>query len=174
MGYHSNGNQYEAFLLSLPLILFLVLLSENASHLMRFKTAELTQSDLFKREASTIIFGFIVGGLTSVIFGYNNSDLRGWWPIYLYIICLYGGIFSILYSIISYLFAMHNLKYNFVFALIIVMSFLSLPFLPLAIYVNKIGKVDILIMLLAGLSVCHIAISLTVRIFSSYKHKVIS
>lgn len=154
MEYYSGSNVMEGLIISLPLVCIVIYMSEKGSSL-KYQTTILS---VLNREFIIISTSFFFGTLLSLIINYDNTDLRGWWPLYLYVFFIISLGFSLFYILISWIFSFHNEKYNYFFSSILVLALVSPRFLPLYVTIDSIGKIYTLTVLLFTLILTHMLI----------------
>jgi hypothetical protein len=80
MHYHTANISFAGIFQTLPLIIIAVYYAEKLAHLISQSEHSLKKSRLFTRDVFILSFSFLFACLLSLIFSYNNSDARGWWP----------------------------------------------------------------------------------------------
>lgn len=94
MLYRTANISLEGFFQTLPLIIIAVYYCEKLAPLISQPEYNLKKSELFTRDLFILSFSFLLACLFSLVLSYNNSDVKGWWPVIVYFIALYGLLFS--------------------------------------------------------------------------------
>lgn len=162
MEYHSDARPLEGFFVVLPLIAVLIFWSQRAAPLMKKDNDQFSKEDSFYLDLFVISFSFILAGLFSFMFEYNNSDIREWWSLIIYFLALYGLIFSLVFSLIAILLPKHKL-YTKIFATIILL-FAFDKFSPQVIPVLFFGKMDVSWIFLGSLITVHLVLALAYKL----------
>lgn len=103
MHYHTANISFAGIFQTLPLIIIAVYYAEKLAPLISQSEHSLKKSRLFTRDVFILSFSFLFACLLSLIFSYNNSDARGWWPLIIYFITFYGLLFSLFFSALALL-----------------------------------------------------------------------
>ena len=109
MQYHTTDISLMSFFQTLPLIVIVVYWSEKFAHYIKQPEGCLKKIEVFNRDLFILSFSFLLACLISLLFAYNNSDAKGWWPFIIYFITLYGLFYSFIFSIIALLIKNHKL-----------------------------------------------------------------
>jgi hypothetical protein len=141
MNYHTYTVSLEGVYLTLPLIIAMIIWSEKTASLINKTTQAMTKEESFQQDLFLISFSFILGILLSFIFNFKNSDVRGWWPLALYIITAFGIFFAFIFSLSGQMLSNHK-KYTFVFFYLIILLISLLSFLPYIWPFSIFGKKD--------------------------------
>jgi hypothetical protein len=165
MQYDTGHITFEGFYLSLPIVFFMVYWTEQTVFLVRMKDCQLTKQDSFKRDLFIISYSFLLAGLLSLLFQFNNADVRGWWPIFLYFNCLVGFIFAFVYSLIALLLLSHK-NYLVFFSSLIIFLITLIKFWPHTINFLFIEKMECYYAIIISLLIIHIT---SVFVYISYK-----
>ena len=115
-------------------------------------------------------FSFLLGCLLSLIFSYNNSDVKGWWTLIIYLITLYGLLFSMLFSAIALLIKNHK-KYTIVFALLIIILVSIGDFFPQYIFIPLLGNIDSFYVITCLLLIIHLLVAVNYKIIRLFRYK---
>jgi hypothetical protein len=160
MEYHPSDGSMEGPLMILPMIIMFVLWSERVAYLIDRTDLELTKTLIFKRDLFLITFSFLFADLLYLTMEYNNADARGWWPLAVAFIGLYGFVFSLVYALFALLFA-HHRTYTRCFSGMIIVLFLLLKFLPHAVALGSFGVFETFFVVTFGLLGVHVIICLS-------------
>jgi hypothetical protein len=116
----------ESIYLTVPLIGGLIFWSEKLTPLIQKPDSSITKTEEFFRDFFLITYGVLSGYMLYLVFQYNNTDARGWWPLVIYFITARGIIFAFFFSLLAMIFNGHK-KYTlfFTFALILLLMFIS-------------------------------------------------
>lgn len=155
MQYHTGHITFEGFYLSLPLVCIMVHWCEQRAPLIRMKDYLLTKQESFGRDLFMISYSFVLAGLFSLLFQYNNSDVRGWWPVFFYFNSLVGVLFALVYSLIALMLPLHKM-YVVCSTSIIMLLITFLKFWPNNIYFLFIEKVDFYYVIIFSLFIIHV------------------
>lgn len=139
---------YEGFIITTPLIVTMVFLSELSGRLVTFPYLKLSPQQLFQRDIFLINYTFLFGGMIGVIIDHDNVDLNAWWALFLYLITFYGFVFSLLFIFVEQILKYSNTLYNFIYCLIILLILISLRLFPSSIEIALIGRTDTLLIVL--------------------------
>ncbi len=150
----TNGISYIDFLQTSPLIILAVICSEKLAPLVNQPDANLRNSQLFKRDLFVLSLSFLLGCLISLVFSYNNSDAKGWWPLIIFFTTIYGVLFSIFFSIIAILIKNHK-QYTLLFALIIFTLVLMANFFPHYTFIPFLGNIETFYVIIGSLLIFH-------------------
>jgi hypothetical protein len=163
MQVYPNGFSFEGPFFSLPVICLMVYWSEKEARFLKVNDSELTSRNKFHRNFFITAFSMNMGSLISLLFQYNNSDVRGIWPIAIYYTFFSTTIFSILYSMISYILPTHK-QYTFVFSFIIFTIFAISKFWPYYVLVPYVGQTNFYTVVMASLILMHLLFSFVLNI----------
>jgi hypothetical protein len=141
MNYHTYIVSLEGFYLTIPLIIGVIIWSEKTSSIINKATRTKSIEEIFQQDLFLISYSFILGSLLSFIFNFNNSDVRGWWPMALYIITYFGVLFAFIFSLSGKILNNHK-KYTFAFFYLIIVLIPLLSFLPYIWPFSIYGKRD--------------------------------
>lgn len=141
MEYFSPGILWEGIVVSVPLIIAAIWWSEKTGCLMERETGIITKRDSFYQDLFLITYCFFLGVLCSLIFQCNNSDVKGWWPLIIYIMGIYGFVFALCFSFVALFLDKHKI-YTIVFLVIIFFAFLLSNFWPMYLQVLYLGDVS--------------------------------
>lgn len=162
MEYCSPHILWEGIYISLPLICIFIYWSGTINHLITRTDSQLTQGDVFRRDFFLITYSFLLATIFSLLFQYDNSDVKGWWPFIMYLFTLYGLVFATLFSLIALMITNHKV-YSVIFSLLIFFIFLFSKYWPHDFNVFYIGEVNSFAVIYFGLICVHLILC------SSYK-----
>jgi hypothetical protein len=108
----------ESIYLTVPLIGGLIFWSERLTPLIRKPDSSITKEEAFSRDFFLITFGILSGYMLYLVFQYNNSDARGWWPLVIYFIAARGVVFALLFSLFAMILNGHK-KYTLIFTFVL-------------------------------------------------------
>ena len=168
MEYYSGGIPLEGFFMVLPLIFGAVLWSEQTASLKNTKDLDQNKNEAFIWDLFTITFSFILGGLISLLFEYNNTDARGWWPLIIFFISFCGLVFSSIYSLLSLLLPYHK-RYTMVFACLIITILSLSKFFPRYLSLGFLGEHDFFLIMEILLISVHLLICLGFKMVVYYQ-----
>lgn len=132
----NNANSYFYEILnSLPLILSAIYWSEKSGSLISINEHHLKNKTIFSRDVFLLSFSFFTGFLISLCLAYNNSDAKGWWTLFIYLMTIYGLIFSFVFSIFALLIKNHK-TYALMFSFLIITLASFGNFLPQVIRID--------------------------------------
>jgi hypothetical protein len=154
MHYHTANISFAGIFQTLPLIIIAVYYSEKLAPLISQPEYKLKKSRLFTRDVFILSFSFLFACLLSLIFSYNNSDARGWWPLIIYFITLYGVLFSLFFSAVALLIKNHN-AYTIIFALIIIALVSMGQFFPSYTFIPMLGDIETFYVITCSLLILH-------------------
>lgn len=154
MSYQTANTSFDGFIQTLPLIIIFVFWSEKSAQLIKQTESNLKKVQLFNRDMFILSFSFLLGFLISLLFAYDNSDVKGWWVLIIYFISLYGLIFSLIFSAIALLIKNHK-AYTLVFSLLII-GLVSLgTFFPRYTFIPLLGYIDTFYAITGALLILH-------------------
>lgn len=154
MNYQTSSISLISFFEVLPLIALIIYQSEKKSYLISHREDSIKKSEIFARNQFILSYGFLIGCLFSLLFYYNNIDVKGWWPLIVYFITFYGLFFSTIFSLVSLLINRTKI-YTIIFTLIII-SLVSLgKFIPKYLPIPNIGNIETFYVLTVSLLVVH-------------------
>lgn len=154
MHYHTANISFAGIFQTLPLIIIAVYTSEKLASLISQPEYNLKKSRLFTRDVFILSFSFLFACLLSLIFSYNNSDARGWWPLIIYFITLYGLLFSLFFSAVALLIKNHK-AYTIIFALIIIVLVSMGQFFPSYTFIPMLGDIETFYLITCSLLILH-------------------
>lgn len=170
MHYHTANVSFLGFCQTFPLIIIVVYYCEKLASLVSQPEYNLKKSRIFTRDLFILSFSFLFGCLLSLIFSYNNSDARGWWPLIIYFIALYGLLFSIFFSVVAILIKNHKI-YTMIFSLII-MTLVSMgQFFPYYILIPFLGNVENFYVVTCSLLIFHCLFAISCKIIRTFECK---
>lgn len=170
MQYNTANISFTDFFQTLPLIIIAVYYCEKLAPLVSQPERDLEKSKLFTRDLFILNFSFLFACLLSLIFSYNNSDVRGWWALIIYFITLYGLLFSICFSAIALLIKNHK-KYTVIFSLIIIVVVSIEPFLPHYTFVPLVGNIETFYVASCSLLILHCVFTIGYKIIRMFQSK---
>jgi hypothetical protein len=159
----SGSFAFENFVLTLPIIGLIMYWSEKETRVLKENDSELTSLNKFQRNFFITAFSMNIGNLTSLLSQYNNSDIRGMWPISIYYAFFLSVIFSMLLSMISYILPTHK-YYTFAFSSIIFIVFSISKFWPYYVAIPYLGQTSFYLVIMASLILIHLLFSLALNI----------
>lgn len=153
MEYSSYKFSMEIIYLTAPIIGAFIFWSEETTILIQKSDSTLTKREAFARDLFLISFGFISGYFLYLMFEYNNSDVRGWWPLAIYFIAVQGLTFAFVFSLSATTLGEHK-KYTLFFVGVLMLFLSSMDFLsplyPLSIF-NQSTAYYVGLLILIGL-----------------------
>lgn len=167
MSYQTVNTSFEGFVQTLPLIILFVFWSEKSAQLIKQTERNLNKAQLFNWDAFILSFSFLLGCLISLLFAYDNSDVKGWWVLIIYFYTLYGFIFSVAFSTIALLIKNHKI-YTMIFSLLIIFLVSLGQFFPHYISLPIIGSIDIFFVATASLLIIHCLFVIGYKIIRYY------
>ena len=154
MQYHTANISFQGFFQTLPLIILAVYWCEKSVHYIKQPESGLKKIELFNRDLFILSFSFLLACLISLLFAYNNSDAKGWWPLIIYFVTLYGLLYSFAFSIIALLIKNHKI-YIIAFSFLIILLISLGRFFPQYLPVPLLGRVDIFFVVTFILLIAH-------------------
>lgn len=141
MQYHTASLSLKDFFLILLLIIIMIYWCEKSAYSIKHPEFNLKKTELFKRDLFILSFSFLLACLISLMFSYNNSDAKGWWPLIICFTTLYGLAFSFVFSIIALLIKNHK-TYTIIFSFLIMVLVSLGSFFPHYTPLPLLGHVD--------------------------------
>lgn len=166
MHYHTANISFAGIFQTLPLIIIAVYTSEKLAPLISQPEHNLKKSRLFTRDVFILSFSFLFACLLSLIFSYNNSDARGWWPLIIYFITLYGLLFSLFFSAVALLIKNHKV-YTIIFALIIIVLVSMGQFFPPYTFIPMLGDIETFYVITCSLLILHCLFTISYKTIRS-------
>lgn len=163
MLYRTANRSFEGFFQTLPLIIIAVYYCEKLAPLMSQPEHNLKKSELFTRDLFILSFSFLLSCLLSLIFSYNNSDVKGLWPLIIYFITLYGLFFSVFFSAVALLIKNHK-TYTIVFSLLIIVLVSMGKFFPHYTFIPLLGNIDTFYAITCSLLLFHCLFAINYKI----------
>ena len=163
MQYHTANISLQGFFQVLPLIIIAVYWCEKSANYIKLPEKNLKKIELFNRDLFILSFSFLLACLISLLFAYNNSDVKGWWPFIIYFITLYGLLYSFAFSIIALLIKNHKI-YIFVFSFLIILLISLESFFPHYMPVPLLGRVDLFFAVTCLLLIVHCLFAISLKI----------
>ena len=170
MFYRTANISFEGFFQTLPLIIIAVYYCEKLAPLIGQPEHNLKKSELFTRDLFILSFSFLLSCFISLIFSYNNSDVKGWWPLIIYFISLYGLFFSVFFSAVALLIKNHK-TYTIVFSLLIIVLISMGKFLPHHMFIPLLGNIDTFYIATCLLLICHFLFAINYKIIGLFQCK---
>lgn len=171
MQYHTVRS-LEGFFLTLPLVITAIVWSELRAPLLKADDSALTKKTTFYRDLFLITFSFLLSGFLSLWFEYNNSDVRGWWPLIVYFNGSYGILFAFIFSKIARFLPKNHKIYTFVFSFAIVVYVSFASFFPYNLSILSLGRINTFFLVLCLLIALHLLFALIYQVYRCrHKHK---
>lgn len=168
MHYHTTNISFADFFQTLPLIIVAVFCCEKLAPLVNQPEHNLKKSKLFTRDLFILSFSFLFACLLSLIFSYNNSDVRGWWSLIIYFITIYGLLFSICFSAIALLIKNH--KAYTIFCSLIIIALVSMGQLfPHYIFIPLVGNIETFYVTTCSLLILHCLFTIVYKIIRTFQ-----
>ena len=147
MSYKSSASILEEIGISFFPILVFVSWSNLFVKDIRKKTQALTRKVLFHQDFFLIFYAFYVGCLVHIISEFNNVDVRGWWPLAMLFLFVYGFFFSLFYSFIGMLIKKSCLyRISFPIGIFVLMATLKIwPLYPNINFLSLKGPFEIIL-----------------------------
>lgn len=127
--YQSGASLIEDLLFGIPVYAIFLIWSQRSSRLIYENELSENIKVIFARDIFLISYSFYFSSLISLILQYQNVDLRGWWPFYIYFVTAIGFIFSLAFSLFASVLNRHKI-YTLIFSLFIVIVFSTISFFP--------------------------------------------
>lgn len=163
MLYRTAHASFAGFFQTLPLIITAVYCCERHGPLINQPEQYLKKSELFTRDLFILSFSFLLACLLSSILSYNNSDVKGWWPLISYFITLYGLFFSVLFALVAL--AIKNHKTYIKFFSFLIILFVSMgKFIPTYIFIPSLGSIDTFYVITSLLLIFHCLFAIIYKI----------
>lgn len=162
MRYSSASSLIEDIFFSIPVFWIFLIWFLKSYRLVFGNESDQTSKDIFIRDIFIISYGFYCAALISMVFQYNNIDLKGWWPFYLYLCSLTGLIFAVCFSLVAKFNKYHKFYTN-CFALLIILVFSNIWFFPKSLTVPIIGVIDFYWIIILFFMLLHIFICLVYK-----------
>jgi hypothetical protein len=171
MHYHTANVSFADVFQTLPLMIIAVYCCEKLAPLVNQPEKNLKKSKLFIRDLFILSFSFLLACLLSLIFSYNNSDVKGWWLLIIYFITIYGLLFSICFSAIALLIKNHK-TYTIIFSLVIIALVSMGQLLPSYAFIPIMGAIETFYVTTCSLLILHCLFTIgykIIRMFQSGK-----
>lgn len=133
---------FEGMFMTLPLVLAFIYWSQKNNKLLFLKSSEITKKEGFKIDLFLITTPFLLAGFVSLMMDLNNSDLRAFWPFFIFFVSLFGFIFSLFYSLSGLAFIESHKKYTVFFSVVIMSIYSLLSFLPRRVGVFNLMEIE--------------------------------
>lgn len=170
MLYRTANISFEGFFQTLPLIIIAVYYCEKLAPLINQPEHNLKKSELFTRDLFILSFSFLLACLLSLIFSYNNSDVKGWWPLIVYFITVYGLFFSVFFSAAALLIKNHKI-YTIVFSFLIIVIISMGKFFPPYTFIPLLGNIDTFYAITCSLLIFHCLFVINYKIIRLFQCK---
>ena len=154
MSYHTAHVPFIDVFQTLLLILIAIYYGEKLAPLVNQPDPTLKKSEVYARDMFLLNYSFLLGCLFSLIFSYNNSDVKGWWSLIICFSTLYGLFFSVIFSALALIIKNHK-RYTLVFSLFIIALLSMEKFLPDYTYVPLLGPIDPFFVITCSLLIFH-------------------
>lgn len=168
MSYQTTNSSFDGFIQTLPLIIGFVFWSEKSALLIKQAESNLKKTERFNRDTFVLSFSFLLGCLISLLFAYDNSDVKGWWVLIIYFVTMYGLIFSLIFSGIALQIKNHK-TYTLVFSLLIIVFVSMGKFFPRYMFVPLIGYFDTFYAITCILLIIHCLFVINCKIIRAIK-----
>ncbi|HAT1867573.1 TPA: hypothetical protein JBK01_06550 [Legionella pneumophila] len=168
MSYQTTNTFFDGFIQTLPLIIVFVFWSEKSARLIKQAESNLKKEELFNRDTFILSFSFLLGCLISLLFAYDNSDVKGWWVLIIYFITLYGLIFSLIFSVIALKIKNHK-TYTLVFSFLIIVFVSMGKFFPRYTFIPLLGYIDTFYAVTCVLLIIHCLFAINCKIIRAIK-----
>lgn len=109
------------------------------------------------RDVFLVSYSFYCSSLIFLIFQYDNTDLKGWWLLYMYVSTTIGLMFALVFSLLASCMGAHKI-YSLIFCLGIVVILSMMSFFPLRIQAGLFNGYETFWVLILGLIVVHASI----------------
>lgn len=164
MEYFSPSILWEGILISSPLIIAAIMWSKKTSKLMRIENDQPIKEGRFVQDLFLITYSFFLAVLFSLLFQYDNSDVKGWWPLIIYIMGFYGFVFALTFSLIALILDNHR-TYSVVFSFIIFFILLFSKYWPYYFDVFYVGNVSSFSLICFSLISIHLLICIIYKLY---------
>ncbi|WP_115302221.1 hypothetical protein [Legionella beliardensis] len=154
----SLANKIEGLLTVSPLILAYMATLFSKRKLLDNPASNLSQQDEFSRDLLIISYSYLLATLVSLIFNYTNSDVKGCWPVIIYISWVYGLIFAFVYSLLCKLLLTNHKRYTNIFAILTFTLFAFISFYPRYLSFLYIESIETIWLLFGALTLVHFLI----------------
>lgn len=173
MHYHIANISFAEFFHTLPLIIIAVYCCEKLAPLVNQPEQSLRKPKLFTRDLFLLSFSFLFACLLSLVFSYNNSDVRGWWSLIIYFITIYGFLFSICFSAIALLIKNHK-AYTITFSFIIIALVSMGQLLPRYTFIPLVGNIETFYVTTCSLLIFHCLFTIGYKIITVFQSEKIN
>ena len=163
MQVYPSGFSFEGPLLALPVICLIMYWSEKEVRFLKENDSDLTSLNKFQRNFFITAYSMNIGNLISLLLQYNNSDVRGIWPIAIYYTFFVSVIFSLLFSMISYALPTHK-RYSIAFSFVIFTVFSISKFWPYYVAVPYVGQTSFYTVVMVSLISIHLLFACVMNI----------
>ena len=169
MQYHTPDISLVGFFQTLPLIVIAVYWCEKSIHGIKPPECILKNIEIFHRDLFILSFSFFLGCLLSLVFAYNNSDAKGWWPFIIYFITLYGLFFAVIFSGTVLLIKNHKI-YTIIFSFLILTLVSCGNFFLHHIPLPLLGRVDTFFVITGSLLIVHCLLTIGWKMIGLFFH----
>ncbi|CEK10127.1 conserved membrane protein of unknown function [Legionella hackeliae] len=159
----SHKFSFEAFLFGLSLILIMVYWSEYAAPSEKVDESKIDKIEVFLRDLFLISYSLMLGDILSLLFQYDNSDMRGWWTFFLYFSFLCNVVFAFAFSLIASMMRNHKM-YTIIFSCILLTVFTFSKFWPLYKSVLFLGEINTFLVIMCSLIGMHLLIAIVFKL----------
>lgn len=170
MYYRTATISFSGFFQTLPLIIVTVYYAQKLASLIRQPEHNLKKLELFIRDLFILNFSFLFACLLSLLFSYNNSDVKGWWPLIIYFVTLYGLLFSMLFSAVALLLKNHK-TYILFFSLILIVLVSMGQFFPHYTFIPLLGNIETFYVASCSLLIFHCLFAISYKIIRLFQYK---
>lgn len=163
MHFDMKSISVASILLTLPLIFFIIYYSERLVPLIKQPDHTADKRQSFIQDLFIISYSFLFACLISLVISYDNSAVKGWWPLMMYFITIYGLLFSFCFAIVAMLLKNHK-HYTLSFALLIIGCIITEMFLPFYLFIPFLGYFDTFYVITSLLFILHCLFALSYKI----------
>lgn len=153
---------FEGFMITVPLLTSFIYWSQKRDISNLLKHNDRSRINAFRVDLLLISTSFFIAGLLSLITELDNIDARGFWPFQIYLMALYGIIFSWIYSLLGMMIKRYHIKYSSLICMVIILSFLLLNYLPRKIYLYHELKIEPFYFIFATILLLHFFVCLII------------
>ena len=133
---------FEGIFMTLPLVLAFIYWSQKINKLLFLNSSIITKKEGFKIDLFLITTSYLLAGFVTLMMDLNNSDLRSFWPFFIFFISVFGFIFSLIYSLSGLVFNESHKKYTLYFSVAIMSIYSLLSVFPRRIWVFNLVEIE--------------------------------
>ena len=155
--YNGGGKPlYEDVISTIPYLLINLFVLHRFRHVISPAGKDNFKSTEFLQDCLIINYCYTLATLVSILFASNNSDVKAWWSLAIYILWACGILFTLCYAYLCKLLPKSHKRYTITSGVILFLVIALIPFYPRYLSVFGLWNIDVSIAILIYLIGFHI------------------